>query len=183
MKFNLFILFFLSIFSLNALDTLKYRFLYHPNNSFYSLHGMEWNMTRGAEFFFIIQNNRVNLPGFGIEDYILKRKLKIIFDSSICNENNKVYYLIKNPKTYFETLESKIAFEFYVFDIELVIDRIKTTEPLGLFTLNPKKKGRFITMNENPTITIPNVVNIISVKPVLLRNHKLKKNGKIYPVR
>lgn len=184
MRIIIVILFFVS-FKVNANDTLNLRVLYHPHLDFnHSIHKKFFDdISKETEYFFKISYNRIQLPGFSVHDSLLFDKIDHIFDTILCDDINKTIFFSAKSFSLFRKIghlkkNYYVGLVFYAFDIRCIVDSAKT--PLSVLDLSEIMGARKV---EKRDVKVPTIVKFLEINAVPLRKHKLKKNGKIYPIK
>lgn len=184
MKLYLIILFFVC-FKVNANDTLNLRVLYHPHLDFnYSIHKKFFDdISKETEYFFKISYNKIQLPGFSVHDSLLYRRILHFFDSSKCLGINKTIFFSAKSFRYYRKIghlrkNYYSGLVFYAFDIKCIVDSAKT--PLSVLDFSQYSGAKMVDERD---VKVPTIVKFLEINVVPLRKHKLKKNGKIYPIK
>lgn len=187
-------IFFLSSFHLFGMksDTMRCRVLYHPySTKIYSLHD-QLDQTFLNEVFFVMKKNKIVYPGLSINTIYRLDSILTQFDSTYCTEKNLVIaFTEESKKRILEYSKQKYkhygfadsnyyqGLHFYAFDVVFILDSTKVKNTKLLLDLKSKYQIRFIRSG----VKIPAIVEFLEIKPVYLRKHKLKRNGRIYPIK
>ncbi len=183
MRLIIVILLFVSL-KVSATDTLKMRVLHHPLlHVNYCTQKRFFEISSETEFFFEISNNKMLYPGFSVHDSLLYKRILQIFDSSKCLGINKTIFFSAKSFRFFRKIghlkkNYYVGLVFYAFDIRCIVDSAKT--PLSVLDLSEIMGARMV---EKRDVKVPTIVKFLEINVVPLRKHKLKKNGKIYPIK
>jgi hypothetical protein len=143
------------------------------------------------EVFFKTRKNKIVYPGLTVESFYFSDSVFDQFDSIKCSNKNKVIafsednknriFLLYKYQYYVKPLDSNyyLGLHFYVFDVIMIVDSSKRKFTDLLLDL----KYKYQTRPLKKQIELYTITKFIEIKPVPLRKHKLKKNGKIYPIK
>jgi len=176
------------------IDSIKCRILYHPYTyEMYTIHDRV-DLVLLREVFFKTRKNKIVYPGLTVESFYFSDSIFDQFDSMKCSETNRVIAFseelkkliikinlidqkklnnINQDSSYYQGLH------FYVFDVIMIVDPSKRKYTDSVLDL----KYKYQTRPLKKQIELYTIIKFIEIKPLPLRKHKLKKNGKIYPIK